>query len=83
MITKHKLHYKQPWTVLKFEKRGIGMLYNNDTKQYTFHSLKPKAEAKAVKPQRLFKITPLMYVALIMSGALGLSIALNIINLMR
>ena len=50
MITKHKLHYKQPWTVLKFEKRGIGMLYNNDTKQYTFHSLKPKAEAKAVKP---------------------------------
>ena len=81
MNTKHKVQYSEPWTVLRFEKRGIGMLYNNSTKQYTFHPLKPKTEVKAVKPQRLFKMTPLMYVVLIMSGALGLSIALNIINL--
>jgi hypothetical protein len=85
MITKHKVHYSEPWTILKFEKRGIGMLYNNKTKHYSFHHLKPKVKAKAttVKPQRLIKMTPLMYIALIMSGALGLSIALNIINLLR
>ena len=34
-----KYYYDDPWTVLKFEKRDRGILYNGRTKQYNFYSL--------------------------------------------
>ena len=83
MITKHKLYYDSPWTALRFEKRGVTLLYNDRTKEYDFykHASKPKPKAKAVDLEKeYFKLTPLMIAVLVLSGALGISVAYNIVN---
>lgn len=82
MITKHTTHYNSPWTILEFEKRGVTMLYNNRTKDYEFYKHAPKSKAKsATCDEKVVKLSPAMIAVLILGGALGVSLAFNIANI--
>ena len=81
MTTKHKIYYSTPWTVLKFEKRGISLVYNNDTKKYNFYKNLPvKIEPLAKKKSN--KFTPLGYAFIALTALLGISLAANIFTLL-
>ena len=83
MITKHTPRYNSPWTILEFEKRGVTMLYNNRTKDYEFYKYVPKLKAKsATRDEKVVKLSPAMIAVLILGGALGVSLAFNIANIM-
>ena len=77
MINKYTRFYSHPWTVLKFPKRNTAILYNGITKKYNFYGLKPVSKsAPATKKQKFnYPVKTLMFLA----GALGVSLALNII----
>ena len=79
MINKYARFYSHPWTVLKFPKRNTAMLYNSVTKEYDFYSLKPVSEnaPPAQKTKSTYPVKMFMFLA----GALGVSLALNVIKM--
>ena len=82
MITKHTTHYNSPWTILEFEKRGVTMLYNNRTKDYEFYKHAEDANTlRATCDEKVVKLSPAMIAVLILGGALGVSLAFNIANI--
>mgnify|MGYP003674924485 FL=1 len=82
MITKHTTRYNSPWTILEFEKRGVTIIYNARTKDYEFYKYAPKSKAKSVtRDDKVVKMSPAMIAVLILGGALGVSLAFNIANI--
>lgn len=79
MINKYTRFYSHPWTVLKFPKRDTAILYNGDTKEYDFYSLKPVNvnATPAKKTQSTYPVKTCMFLA----GALGVSLVLNIVKM--
>tara|TARA_R110002050_G_scaffold97990_1_gene203660 strand:- start:343 stop:528 length:186 start_codon:yes stop_codon:yes gene_type:complete len=58
------------------------MLYNNRTKDYEFYKHAPKSKAKsATCDEKVVKLSPAMIAVLILGGALGVSLAFNIANI--
>ncbi len=81
MITENKLRYSSPWTVLRFEKRGVSLVYNNKTKEYDFYENSPKMKVTKNK-QKSNKFTPREYVFIAVTALLGISLAANIFALL-
>lgn len=79
MINKYTRFYSHPWTVLKFPKRNTAILYNGDTKEYDFYSLKPvnNSAPSAEKAESTYPVKMLMFLA----GALCFSLVLNIVKM--
>jgi hypothetical protein len=77
MIIKNKLHYCSPWTILKFEKQGVSLVYNNITKEYDFYENSPKMKITKNK-QKSSKFTPREYAFMAVTAILGISLAANI-----
>ena len=82
-----KYYYDDPWTVLKFEKRDRGILYNGRTKQYNFYSLsdssnKDKDQVLEELKTKYKNIRPYPYKMLIfLAAALGISVGFNFFNI--
>lgn len=79
MKNKCNYYYDNVWTVLKFPKRNRAILYNGTTKQYDFYSLPADlSDEKVLKNIKTVKYPTKML--LFLAGALGISLAINIIN---
>ncbi len=80
MINKYSRIYSHPWTVLKFPKHNTAMLYNNVTKKYEFYGLKPVSKSAPTATKKQESNYPVKLMAFL-AGALGVSVALNIIRI--
>lgn len=82
MINKRQLWWDDNWTVLSFPKRNKTILWNADLKEYDLYDGVPKEDKiqlrglKETKEIREKDVTHLRVICWIMSGALGVTLAL-------